>query len=95
VLEYEGLSLGVKHSSWHSLHCYREACGSDWGNQWRAVWRTGSHLQGQQEADVVIPGLKAEVVEAEDGLAGSVSTDLHCQQLFHMGSVYIEILVIL
>jgi len=44
---------------------------------------------------VVIPGLKAEVVEAEDGLAGSVSTDLHCQQLFHMGSVYIEILVIL
>jgi len=33
VLDYEGLSLGVKHSSWHSLHCYREACGSDWGSQ--------------------------------------------------------------
>ena len=78
-LEYEGLSLGVKHSSSHGPHCYREACGSDWGNQLRAVWRTGWRLQGQHEVDVVIPGLKAEVVEAEDGLAGSVSTDWHCQ----------------
>ena len=42
---------------------------------------------------MVIPGLKAEVVEAEDGLADSVSTDLHSQQLLHMESVYIEILV--
>jgi hypothetical protein len=50
-------------------------------------------LQGQQEVDVVIPGLKAEVVEAEDGLAGSVSTDFHCEQLLHLESVYIEILV--
>jgi len=79
VLEYEGLSLGVKHSSWHGLHCYREACGSDWVNQLRAVWRTGLRLQGQQEVDVVIPGLKAEAVEEEDGLAGSVSTERHCK----------------
>jgi len=50
-------------------------------------------LRGQQEVDAVIPGLKAEVVEAEDGLAGSVSTDLHWQQLLYMESVYIEILV--
>jgi hypothetical protein len=56
------------------------------------VWRTGSHLQGQQEVDVAIPGLKAEVaVEAEDGEAGWVSTDFHCYQHLHMKRVYIEV----